>query len=138
MLTKLEGQLAEALQKAAGRDVAAVIDAYTVTLAAGFAENGQAISLLTQLTGPESVARGIKSMDTVEDLFVKAASAHLGEIRHPDPDVALVFMARTILGACIHRAGSLRYRPDTNMSWTSWQAEITVMGISYLTLPGQQ
>jgi AcrR family transcriptional regulator len=135
MLTHLENQLAEAVGNAAERDIAAVIAAYTVTLAAGFADNSQAIPLLIQRTGSESVERARQSLDTMEDLFVKAASAHLGEIRHHDPGLALVITARTIVAACIHRTATLSWWPD--ISWESWQAEITAMGIRYLTVPGQ-
>jgi AcrR family transcriptional regulator len=134
ILTNLEEQLAQALAQAAEQDIAAVIAAYTVTLAAEFAETGKAIMLLMQRTGAASVARGRQSLDTIEGLFVSAASAHAGEVRHPDPGLAFVVLARTIAGACLHRTASLDWWPE--VSWQSWQAEVTAMGIRYLTVPG--
>jgi AcrR family transcriptional regulator len=134
MLTHLEDQLAEALSDAAEQDIAAVIAAYTGTLAAALAGNSQAMPLLMQRTGSASVTRARQTLDTMEGLFVKAASAHLTKVRHPDPRLALVILARTIAGACIHRTATLSWWPD--ISWESWQAEITAMGIRYLTVPG--
>jgi AcrR family transcriptional regulator len=134
MLTQVEEQLAEAIRETAEQDIAAVIAAYTGILAAGFAENSKALPLLTQRTGSASVERARQSLDTMEGLFVKAASAHLGEVRHPDPGLALVVTARTIAGACIHRTATLSWQPD--ISWEAWQAEMTAMGIRYLTVPG--
>jgi hypothetical protein len=90
--------------------------------------------LLMQRTGSASVARGRQALDTMERLFVEAALAHLDEIRHADPGLALVVLARTIVGACLHRTASLDWWPE--VSWQSWQAEMTAMGIRYLTVPG--
>lgn len=134
ILTHMEEQLAHALAQAAEQDIAAVIAAYTATLAAEFAETSQAIMLLMQRTGAASVARGRQSLDTIQGLFVNAASAHAAEVRHPDPELALVVLARTIAGACLHRTASLAWWPE--VSWQSWQAEVTAMGIRYLTVPG--
>ncbi|MGH3249591.1 MAG: helix-turn-helix domain-containing protein [Trebonia sp.] len=134
MLTHLEEQLAEALAEAAERDTAAVIAAYTATLAAGFATNSKAIPLLIQLTGSASTERGKQAIETLERLFVDAASPHRDEIRHPAPALALAFLARTIASACIHRTMMVSWCND--VSWESWQREMTVMGIRYLTAPG--
>jgi AcrR family transcriptional regulator len=134
MLTHLEEQLAEALAEAAEQDITAVIAAYTATLAAGFATNSKAIPLLTQLAGSASAERGRQSLDTLERLFADAASPHLDELRHPAPRLALAFLARTIASACIHRTTMPSWCDD--VSWESWQCEMIVMGIRYLTVPG--
>lgn len=134
MLTHLEEQLAEALREAAEQDITAVIAAYTSTLAAGFATNSKAIPLLMQLTGSTSMERGRQSLDTMERLFVDAAASRLDELRHPAPELVLGFLARTIASACIHRTTMPSWCSD--VSWESWQCEMTVMGIRYLTGPG--
>lgn len=134
ILTDLEEQLAEAIREAAERDITAVISAYAATLAAGFAANSKAIPLLIQLGGSTAMERGRQSLDIMERLFVDAASPHLAELSHPDPGFVLTFLARTIASACIHRTTMPSWCSD--VSWESWQCEMTVMGIRYLTAPG--
>lgn len=134
ILSQLEDELAAALRDAAGQDVAAVVAAYTMTLAVGFDRYSQVIPFLIQRTGSVSVERAKQMLDTLERLFVAAASAHLGEIRHADPELALVIAARTIASAAIHRTATLSWW--SGVSWEIWQAEVTDMGIRYLTMPG--
>ncbi|MDS0135129.1 MULTISPECIES: hypothetical protein [unclassified Amycolatopsis] len=38
--------------------------------------------------------------------------------------------ARTVIGACVHRAATRHYWPD-GLDWTTWAAETTAMTLAY-------
>lgn len=130
-LTQLEEDLAESLKEFGQGGLADLVKAFTASLAGTLSAKRRVTVALLGHGSTASAARAGKSRETIQRLFLEAASAHREQIRHPDPQLAMMMTARTITGACIHRVASPTWWPE--ITWESWQAEITNMGTLYLT-----
>jgi AcrR family transcriptional regulator len=130
VLARLEEGLAETLA-AAGPDLAGVVEAYTQGIARWAAQSGALLPELTGIRGgrPTSQHSGLADL---QRLFAGIAQAHHDEVRRPEPEIALAFVARTITAAAVHRALTATTVPD-GMTWPSWQRETADMALAYLT-----
>ncbi len=134
LLGRIEEDLASALNNA-GDSLRELVEAFTRALADGFSAGTHAIPyVLVNARNQEATDRGVQALETIQRLFLDKAMHHLAEVRQPDPMTALVIVARTITGACIHRTMSAHIWPD-GTSWGRWAAALSGMSVGYLTTP---
>ncbi|GHG44666.1 MULTISPECIES: TetR/AcrR family transcriptional regulator [Amycolatopsis] len=120
LLSRLETSVGEALRDSAP-GARAVVGAFTRALADTFADHDRIFSELLDGQRADGRERGLQALAAIQRAFAEAA----GDSR------AVRMTARTILGACVHRAATCRYWPD-DLDWTTWAAETTEMALAYL------
>ncbi|WP_290055912.1 TetR/AcrR family transcriptional regulator [Amycolatopsis solani] len=131
LLSQLETNVGEALRTAAP-GLRGTIGAFTQALAHTFADHDRVFSELLDGQRAEGRERGLRALAAIQEALVGSAGAHLREISRPDGEQAIRMAARTVIGACVHRAATCRYWPD-DLSWTTWAAETTELALAYLT-----
>ena len=133
LLGRLETAVADALRTSAP-GLSELIGAFTRALAGTFAAHDRIFPELLDGQRADGRDRGLQALATIQQALVEAAQPYLGEIRRADRSLAVRVTARSIIGACVHRAATCRYWPD-GLSWTTWAAETTEMALAYLTSP---
>ncbi|MEV4148225.1 helix-turn-helix domain-containing protein [Amycolatopsis sp. NPDC049691] len=118
LLTRLETNVAEALGESGPHDVVA---AFTRALADTFAAHDRIFPELLDGQRADGRERGLQALAAIQQAFVEAA----GDSR------AVRMTARTVIGACVHRAATCGYWPD-GLDWTTWAAETTELALAYL------
>ena len=118
LLTRLETNVAEALGESGPHDVVA---AFTRALADTFAAHDRIFPELLDGQRADGRERGLQALATIQQAFVEAA----GDSK------AVRMTARTVIGACVHRAATCGYWPD-GLDWTTWAAETTELALAYL------
>lgn len=135
MLTRMEEDIASALG-APNAGLPDVVAAFTRALADGFSARAHVIPYVIRSGehNKEAAERGIRALETIQQLFVDAAMNHVDEVRRSDPATALVVTVRTIMGACVYRTVAMPVWPD-GTSWGRWATEVSGMAIAYLSTP---
>ncbi|MGK3202376.1 TetR/AcrR family transcriptional regulator [Amycolatopsis sp. MEPSY49] len=131
LLGQLEAGVGEALRSAAP-ELREVVEAFTTALARTFATRDRIFPELLDGQRADGRDRGLRALAGIQQAFVEAAQSCAGEVRRPDPALALRMTARTVIGSCVHRAASSRFWPD-ELSWSAWAAETTELALAYLT-----
>jgi AcrR family transcriptional regulator len=122
LLSRLETSVDEALRDSAP-GLRAVVGAFTRALAGTFAAHDRIFSELLDGQRADGRERGLRALAGIQQAFVEAAG----------DGQAVRTAARTVIGACVHRAATCRYWPD-DLDWTTWAAETTEMALAYLAL----
>ncbi|WP_410590886.1 TetR/AcrR family transcriptional regulator [Amycolatopsis sp. lyj-23] len=120
LLGRLEANVGDALRDA-GSGAREVVGAFTRALADTFAAHDRIFSELLDGQRADGRERGLQALAAIQQAFVEAAGDR--------PAVRMA--ARTVIGACVHRAATGRYWPD-GLDWTTWAAETTEMVLAYL------
>ncbi|TVT10387.1 TetR/AcrR family transcriptional regulator [Amycolatopsis bartoniae] len=126
LLEQLEAGVAVAL-RAASPGLRDVIGAFTHAMAHAFSSHTKAFPELLSGQPAEGAERGLQALATVQQALTDAAG--------PAVDAAAMrFVARSIIGSCVHRAASCRSWPD-GLSWSDWAEATTELAMSYLDSP---
>ncbi|MFJ7217958.1 TetR/AcrR family transcriptional regulator [Amycolatopsis sp. NPDC098790] len=131
LLTQLETNVGEVLRTSAP-GLRETIGAFTQALADTFASHDRIFSELLDGQRAEGRERGLEALAAIQEALVGSVEPHLTEIARHDRDQAVRMAARTVIGACVHRAATGRYWPD-GLSWTTWTLETTELTVAYLT-----
>ncbi len=131
LLRQLETNVGEALSVSAP-GLRETLSAFTHALAHTFASHDRIFSELLDGQRAEGRERGLEALAAIQEAFVDSSSPYLHEISRHDQVQAIRMVARTIIGACVHRAATCRYWPD-NLSWEAWALETTELTFGYLT-----
>jgi AcrR family transcriptional regulator len=131
LLGQLESGVGEALRSSAP-GLGETIGAFTRALAGTFASHDRIFPELLDGQRADGRERGLEALAAIQRALVEAARPYLEEIRRPDGERAVRVTARSIIGACVHRAATCRFWPD-ELSWTTWATETTEMALAYLT-----
>lgn len=126
LLTQLETSVRDALHSAAP-DLHSTFRAFVTALAQTFANHDRIFPELLDAQRSDGRDRGLAALSAIQDALLEALPSL------PDPDGAKM-AARTIIGACVHRAATCRFWPD-DQSWTSWSEQASKMALAYLTSP---
>lgn len=118
LLTRLETNVTEALAGSGPHDVVA---AFTRALAETFAAHDRIFPELLDGQRADGRERGLQALASIQRAFTETAG--------DSPAVRMV--ARTVIGACVHRAATCRHWPD-DLDWTTWAAETTELALAYL------
>ncbi|WP_406638766.1 TetR/AcrR family transcriptional regulator [Amycolatopsis sp. WGS_07] len=124
LLTQLETNVRDALSSASP-GLRPTFTAFVSALAHTFAEHDRIFPDLLDAQRSDGRDRGLAALSAIQDALLEALS--------PRP-AGLDMAARTIIGACIHRAATCRFWPD-DQSWTRWAEEAAEMALAYLTSP---
>ncbi|MBW4717245.1 TetR/AcrR family transcriptional regulator [Saccharothrix obliqua] len=133
VLGLLETSVAEALRSPAP-GLRGVVDAFTGALAHTFTRHDRIFPELLEGQRADARERSFQALATIQHAFVEAARPCMGEVRHPDPAMAIRMASRTVIGSCVHRAATCRFWPD-DMTWGTWATETTEMVLAYLLAP---
>jgi AcrR family transcriptional regulator len=133
LLRQLEANVDEAL-RASEPGLRETVSAFTQALARTFAGHDRVFSELLDGQRAEGRERGLEALAAIQEAFVGFAGPCLREVSRHDREQAIRMAARTIIGACVHRAATCRYWPD-DLSWTTWARETTELTLAYLTSP---
>lgn len=130
LLTRVETTITEAL---AGSEpgLVNVIDSFARGLADSFSLGDQVIPDLLSSSSVELHERGLRTLSSLQRLFMNAIAPYLGEVQRGDPMTSAESTAHTMIGACVHRAASVRRWPD-GLSWELWADHISSMAAGYL------
>jgi hypothetical protein len=79
----------------------------------------------------DAPVQGLRTVGLLQERFVAAAAPYAKQIRHPEPQTALVVVFRNAVSYGAHRAASLQMWPD-GLTWEQWSAEIADMSMAYL------
>lgn len=120
LLGRLEASVAEALRESAP-DVREVVGAFTRALADTFAAHDRVFPELLDGQRADGRDRGLRALATIHEAFVAAVG--------DSPAVRMA--ARTVIGACVHRAATARRWTD-GLDWTTWAAETAELTLAYL------
>lgn len=135
LLGELEAAVGEALSASAA-ELDEVVAAFTRALARTFAEHDRIFPELLDAQRADGRDRGLAALAAIQRVFVDAVGPCLAEVRREDREEAVRMAARTIIGACVHRAATCRFWSD-GRSWTAWAAEAAAMALAYLRSPGE-
>ncbi|MBP2478689.1 AcrR family transcriptional regulator [Crossiella equi] len=133
LLGRLETSVDEALRPPA-HALDEVVGAFTRALADTFARHSRIFPELLDGQRAEGRDRGLQALAAIQGIFVEAVIPHLGEVSRADPEAAVRMTARTVIGACVHRAATCRYWPD-DLTWDTWAAETVALALAYLRGP---
>jgi AcrR family transcriptional regulator len=136
LLTQLETNVREAL-RTSEPGLREIVGAFTQALARTFASHDRIFSELLDGQRAEGRDRGLAALAAIQHAFVESVRPGLPDISREDPEPAVRMAARTIIGACVHRAATGRYWPD-HLSWTTWAVETTELTLAYLTAPADR
>ncbi|WP_051124839.1 TetR/AcrR family transcriptional regulator [Amycolatopsis benzoatilytica] len=135
---QLLGQLEEGVRaslESAGPGLGQIVGAFVSALADTFGSHDRVFPELLDAQRSSGRDRGLAALAAVQDTLTEAAQPALTEVRRPDAAQAVAATARTIIGACVHRAATCRFWPD-GRSWPEWAAESAEMALAYLTSAG--
>ncbi|MFE3175061.1 TetR/AcrR family transcriptional regulator [Amycolatopsis sp. NPDC059090] len=126
LLSQLEVAVRDAL-RSAPPDLRSIFDAFVAALARTFQEHDRIFPELLDAQRSDGRDRGLAALSAIQDALLEAVSSltESSEAR---------MAARTIIGACVHRAATSRFWPD-DRSWETWAAEAAEMALAYLTSP---
>ncbi|MFD2466224.1 TetR/AcrR family transcriptional regulator [Amycolatopsis silviterrae] len=127
LLTQLETSVRDALTSASP-GLRSTFTAFVAALARTFAEHDRIFPELLDAQRSDGRDRGLSALSEIQAALREAAAPYLTE------PAGLEMAARTIIGACIHRAATCRFWPD-DQSWPSWAEEAAEMALAYLTSP---
>lgn len=131
LLEQLETGVTEAL-RTASPGLRGTIGAFTHAMAHTFSGHTRAFPELLSGQPAEALERGLQALETIQRALVESVEPCLDDITLSDPRDAARFAARSIIGACVHRAASSRSWPD-GLSWPAWADATTEMAMTYLT-----
>jgi AcrR family transcriptional regulator len=135
LLGELEAGVGEALRSPAA-GLRGIVEAFTRALAGTFAVHDRIFPELLDAQRADGRDRGLSALAAIQRAFADAVRPSLGEVERPDPEEAAAMAARTIIGACVHRAATCRFWPD-GRSWDAWAAETAEMVLAYLRKPAR-
>ncbi|MFB9924950.1 TetR/AcrR family transcriptional regulator [Amycolatopsis halotolerans] len=127
LLTELETTVRDALH-AATPGLRPIFDAFVAALAQTFQEHDRIFPELLDAQRSDGRDRGLAALSAIQDALLEALAPFLADTG------GLEMAARTIIGACIHRAATCRFWPD-DRSWTTWAEEVAEMALAYLASP---
>ena len=136
---QLLGQLEERVRsslESSGPGLAAIVGAFVDALADTFGSHDRVFPELLDAQRSTGRDRGLAALAEVQESLTDAIRPALAEVRRPDPATAVAAVARTIIGACVHRAATCRFWPD-GQSWAQWATGSAEMAVAYLTSPGE-
>jgi AcrR family transcriptional regulator len=125
LLTQLETNVRDAL-RSASPDLRSLFTAFVAALAQTFADHDRIFPELLDAQRSDARDRGLAALSAIQDALLEALP--------PDDASDVKMAARTIIGACVHRAATCRFWPDER-SWKTWAEEATEMALTYLTSP---
>jgi AcrR family transcriptional regulator len=135
LLGQLETNVDEALRMSEP-GLHATISAFTQALARTFTSHDRVFSELLDGQRAEGRERGLQALAAIQRSLLDSTRPCLQEISRRDGEQAIRIAARTVIGACVHRAATCRYWPD-DLSWTTWAFETTELTLAYLTMPAK-
>ncbi|MGV9292762.1 TetR/AcrR family transcriptional regulator [Amycolatopsis sp. NPDC003676] len=127
LLTELEATVRDALQTAAP-GLRPIFDAFVAALAKTFQEHDRIFPELLDAQRSDGRDRGLAALSAIQGALLEALAPFLAETD------GVEMAARTIIGACIHRAATCRFWPD-DRSWATWAEEVAEMALAYLSSP---
>ena len=127
LLTQLEAGVRDALQSASP-GLRSTFTAFVAALADTFAEHDRIFPELLDAQRSDGRDRGLAALSAIQSALRDAVEPCLAETDGVD------MAARTIIGACIHRAATCRFWPD-DRSWPMWAEEAAEMALAYLSSP---
>lgn len=127
LLTELETSVRDAL-RSAPPDLRSTFRAFVTALAQTFQEHDRIFPELLDAQRSEGRDRGLAALSAIQDALLEALPLSPAEAD------AAKMAARTIIGACVHRAATCRFWPD-GRSWSAWLEEAAEMALAYLTSP---
>lgn len=125
LLTQLETNVRDAL-RSAPPDLRSLFTAFVEALAQTFADHDRIFPELLDAQRSDARDRGLAALSAIQDALLETLS--------PAETAAAKGAARTIIGACVHRAATCRFWPD-DRSWKTWAKDATEMALTYLTSP---
>jgi AcrR family transcriptional regulator len=135
LLSQLEADLAQRLH-AADPSLAGVVRAFAMAIADAFAERGRVWPDLLRGRSTSLEERGRQALETVRQSFVEASARYHGDVRRPNPAVALATVERMITGALIHQATLDAFSPS-HFSIQAYARQLSDMAEAYLLTPDQ-
>ncbi|MGW4394854.1 TetR/AcrR family transcriptional regulator [Amycolatopsis nivea] len=127
LLTQLETSVRDAL-RSAPPDLRSIFTAFVAALAQTFAEHDGIFPELLDAQHSDGRDRGLAALSAIQDALLEALQLSPSEVEN------LKMAARTIIGACVHRAATSRFWPD-DRPWETWAEEAAEMALAYLTSP---
>lgn len=127
LLTELETSVRDAL-RSAPPDLRSIITAFVTALAQTFEEHDRIFPELLDAQRSDGRDRGLAALSAIQDALLEALPLTPPEVE------SLKMAARTIIGACVHRAATSRFWPD-DRPWETWAEEAAEMALAYLTSP---
>ncbi|ATY14921.1 TetR/AcrR family transcriptional regulator [Amycolatopsis sp. AA4] len=125
LLTQLEGNVLAAL-RAASPDLRSTFTAFVAALARTFEEHDRIFPELLDAQRSDARDRGLAALSAIQDALLEALPLSPAEAE------SVKMAARTIIGACVHRAATSRFWPD-DRPWETWAEEAAEMALAYLT-----
>lgn len=127
LLTQLETSVRDAL-RSAPPDLRSIFTAFVAALAQTFEEHDGIFPELLDAQRSDGRDRGLAALSAIQDALLEALQLSSAEVEN------LKMAARTIIGACVHRAATSRFWPD-DRPWETWAEEAAEMALAYLTSP---
>jgi AcrR family transcriptional regulator len=130
LLSRMQEDLAAALD-AAEPSLSGVVHALIRASVADL-ENNKAFPYLY---GP-SLALTTRVHDAIATrrrLFLQAVEPYLGEVRQPDPKVAVVVVQQMVTGSCVHRA-SQGPGVEDGLTWDVFAEQLEKLALDYLMM----
>ncbi|MBN9747030.1 TetR/AcrR family transcriptional regulator [Amycolatopsis sp. A1MSW2902] len=127
LLTQLETSVRDAL-RSAPPDLRSIFTAFVAALAQTFEEHDGIFPELLDAQRSDGRDRGLAALSAIQDALLEALPLSSAEVEN------LKMAARTIIGACVHRAATSRFWPD-DRPWETWAEEAAEMALAYLTSP---
>nr|WP_202507404.1 TetR/AcrR family transcriptional regulator [Amycolatopsis rubida] len=125
LLTQLETSVRDAL-RSAPPDLRSIFTAFVAALAQTFEEHDRIFPELLDAQRSDGRDRGLAALSAIQDALLEVL---------PSAETAdLKMAARTIIGACVHRAATSRFWPD-DRPWETWAEEAAEMALAYLASP---
>ncbi|WP_051166529.1 TetR/AcrR family transcriptional regulator [Amycolatopsis orientalis] len=127
LLTQLEANVRDAL-RSAPPDLRSAFTAFVAALAGTFENHDRIFPELLDAQRSDGRDRGLAALSAIQAALLEALSPSPAETDR------VKMAARTIIGACIHRAATCRFWPD-DRSWKKWSEEAADLALAYLTSP---
>lgn len=127
LLTQLETSVRDAL-RSAPPDLRSIFTAFVAALAQTFEEHDGIFPELLDAQRSDGRDRGLAALSAIQDALLEALPLSSAEVEN------LKMAARTIIGACVHRAATSRFWPD-DRPWETWAEEAAEMALAYLSSP---
>ncbi|WP_336160657.1 TetR/AcrR family transcriptional regulator [Amycolatopsis sp. VC5-11] len=127
LLTQLETSVRDAL-RSAPPDLRSIFTAFVAALAQTFEEHDGIFPELLDAQRSDGRDRGLAALSAIQDALLEALPLSSADVEN------LKMAARTIIGACVHRAATSRFWPD-DRPWETWAEEAAEMALAYLTSP---
>ena len=112
-----------------------MVDAFATAIADAFAAAGQVRPDLLRSPGESALEeRGRQALESVCQLFERAAGRYRGEVRRSDPAAALAAVERMMTGAVIYRPAMESFLGGTT-TVQAYGRQLSDMIIAYLRTP---